>query len=128
MSNYPADLKYRESHEWVRVEGDVATVGVTWFAQDSLGDVVYVDMPEVGAEAAAGETIAEIESVKAVSDIYAPVSGEVVAINEELEGNEESVNSDPYGAAWLFRIRISDAGELDALLDAAAYTAHCDAQ
>ena len=128
MSRYPADLKYRESHEWVRVEGDVATVGVSWFAQDSLGDVVYVDMPEVGAEAIAGETISEIESVKAVSDIYAPVSGEVVAINEELEGNEESVNSDPYGVAWLFRIRLSDASELNELLDAEAYTAHCEAQ
>jgi len=128
MSNYPAELKYRESHEWIRVEDGVATVGVTWFAQDSLGDVVYIDMPEVGSEATAGETIAEIESVKAVSDIYAPLSGEVVAVNEELEGNEESVNSDPYGAAWLFRIRLSDASELSALLDAAAYAAHCEAQ
>ena len=128
MSNYPADLKYRESHEWVRLEDGVATVGVTWFAQDSLGDVVYIDMPEVGTEASAGETIAEIESVKAVSDIYAPLSGEVVAVNEDLDGNEESVNSDPYGAAWLFRIRISDASELSGLLDAGAYAAHCEAQ
>jgi glycine cleavage system H protein len=128
MSNYPTDLKYRESHEWVRVKGDVATVGITWFAQDSLGDVVYVDMPEVGSEATAGETIAEIESVKAVSDIYAPVSGEVIAINEDLEGSEDTINSDSYGAGWLFRIRLSDPGELDGLLDAAAYTAHCEAQ
>ncbi|MDG1479688.1 MAG: glycine cleavage system protein GcvH [Myxococcota bacterium] len=128
MSKYPAELKYRESHEWVRVEGDVAIVGISWFAQDSLGDVVYVDMPEVGAEAAAGETISEIESVKAVSDIYAPVSGEIVEINEALEGDEESVNTDSYGAGWLFKIKLSDPGELAALLDAAAYTAHCEAQ
>ncbi|MFT5685580.1 MAG: glycine cleavage system H protein [Myxococcota bacterium] len=128
MSKYPAELKYRESHEWVRVEGDVATVGITWFAQDSLGDVVFVDMPEVGSEATAGETIAEIESVKAVSDIYAPVSGEVVEINEGLEGSEAAVNSDSYGAAWLFKVKLSDPSELDALLDVAAYTAHCEAQ
>ncbi len=128
MSKYPAELKYRESHEWVRVEGDVAIVGISWFAQDSLGDVVFVDMPEVGAEATAGETISEIESVKAVSDIYAPVSGEIVEINEALEGDEESVNTDSYGAGWLFKIKLSDSGELAALLDAVAYTAHCEAQ
>jgi len=128
MSKYPAELKYRESHEWVRVEGDVAIVGISWFAQDSLGDVVFVDMPEVGAEATAGETISEIESVKAVSDIYAPVSGEIVEINEALEGDEESVNTDSYGAGWLFKIKLSDPGELAALLDAVAYTAHCEAQ
>lgn len=128
MSKYPAELKYRESHEWVRVEDGVATVGISWFAQDSLGDVVYIDMPDVGAEAAAGETISEIESVKAVSDIYAPVSGEVVEINEELEGNEENVNSDSYGAGWLFKIKLSDPGELESLLDGSAYKAHCEQQ
>ncbi|MFT4976271.1 MAG: glycine cleavage system H protein [Myxococcota bacterium] len=124
--SYPANLKYRDSHEWIRVADGVATVGISAFAQDSLGDVVYVDMPEVGADVAAGDAIAEIESVKAVSDIYAPVSGTIAAINEDLDGSEDSVNSDPYGAGWLFQIKLSDEGELDGLMDAAAYTAHVE--
>ena len=124
--SYPANLKYRDSHEWIRVADGVATVGISAFAQDSLGDVVYVDMPEVGADVEAGEAIAEIESVKAVSDIYAPVSGTIVAINEDLDGSEDSVNSDPYGAGWLFQIKLSDEGELDGLMDAAAYSAHVE--
>lgn len=125
--SYPEDLKYRDSHEWIRVEGDLATVGISHFAQDSLGDVVYVDMPEVGAEVAAGDSCAEIESVKAVSDIYAPVSGEIVAVNEELEGEESNVNEDPYGKGWLFQIKMSDPSEVGALKDAKAYSAHVSA-
>ncbi|MEL6349036.1 MAG: glycine cleavage system protein GcvH [Myxococcota bacterium] len=126
MSNIPDNLKYRDSHEWVRVDGDVATVGISDFAQDSLGDVVYIDMPEVGATVSAGDSIAEIESVKAVSDIYAPVSGEITEINDALEGAEDTVNSAPYEGGWLFRIAISDASELDALLDAEAYKTHIE--
>ena len=125
--SFPADLKYRDSHEWVRVEGDVATVGVSWFAQDSLGDVVHVEMPEVGDTASAGAPIGEIESVKAVSDIYSPLSGEVIGVNGELDGNEELVNDDPYGEGWLFRIRMSSSDELKELLNAVDYQAHCEA-
>ena len=124
--SYPADLKYRDSHEWIRVEGNVAVVGISHFAQDSLGDVVYIDMPEVDASVAAGDSIAEIESVKAVSDIYAPVSGTITEINEDLDGSEGEVNTDPYGAGWLFKIEMSDASEVGALMDATAYTAHVE--
>lgn len=117
----PSDLKYTESHEWVRIDGDVATVGITDFAQDQLGDVVFVDMPEVGAVVSKGDSIAEVESTKTVSDIYAPLSGTIEAINEDLDGNEELVNKEPYGKGWLFRIKLSDTGEVAGLLDAAAY-------
>ncbi len=117
----PSDLKYTESHEWVRIEGDVATVGITDFAQDQLGDVVFVDMPEVDTDVAKGDSIAEVESTKTVSDIYAPVSGTVVAVNEDLDGDEEQVNKDPYGKGWLFRIQLSNSGEVAALLDDVAY-------
>ncbi|RME20488.1 MAG: glycine cleavage system protein GcvH [Deltaproteobacteria bacterium] len=118
----PSDLKYTESHEWVRIDGDVATVGITDFAQDQLGDVVFVDMPEVGAVVSKGDSIAEVESTKTVSDIYAPLSGTIEAVNENLDGNEELVNKEPYGEGWLFRIKLSDSGEVANLLDAAAYT------
>lgn len=124
----PADLKYTADHEWVRVQGDVATIGITHFAQDQLGDVVFVDMPEVGAEATKGESLAEVESTKTVSDIYAPLSGTVVEINGDLDGAEDQVNKDPYGDGWLFKIQLSDKGELADLMDAAAYTAHVEAQ
>jgi len=117
----PAELLYTTSHEWIRIEGDVATCGITHHAQDQLGDVVYVDMPEEGDEAESGEGLAEIESVKAVSDIYAPISGEVAGVNETIEDTPELVNKDPYGAGWLFKIRFS---ELPELMDAAAYQAH----
>ena len=127
MSSYPADLKYRESHEWVRVEGDIATVGISDHAQDQLGDVVFVDMPTVGDEVSAGESVAEIESVKAVSDIYAPVSGDIIAINEDLEGAEDTVNEDPYGAGWLFKIKMSDPSELSSLLSVEDYKQSIDA-
>lgn len=124
MSNVPADLKYASSHEWVRSEGNgVYTVGITEHAQELLGDMVFVDLPEVGREVAAGEDCAVAESVKAASDIYSPISGEIVAVNGELEGSPELVNSEPYGAGFLFQIKASDDAELANLLDAEAYSA-----
>ena len=121
MSNTPSELKYLASHEWARIEGDIAVVGITDHAQEALGDVVVLELPEAGRSVAKEEAIAVIESVKAASDIYSPVSGEILAINEELEGSPELVNSDPYGAGWLFRIKLDDAGELANLLDAEGY-------
>ena len=128
MSRFPADLRYTDSHEWARQDGDVVTVGISWFAQDSLGDVVHVEMPKRGRKVAKGESIAEIESVKAVSEIYSPVSGTVVEINTELDGNEEQVNKAPYGAGWLFKVRASHPHELSGLLDVGAYEKHCAEQ
>ena len=122
MSNIPAELKYASSHEWVRNEGDgTYTVGISDHAQGLLGDMVFIDFPDVGDEITAGEDCAVGESVKAASDIYAPISGEVVAINEELEDSPELVNSDAFGEGWLFRVKASDESELAALLDAAGY-------
>ena len=118
---YPADLRYHPEHDWVRVEGDEATFGVTWYAQDALGEVVYYDPPDVGATTTAGQSYGELESVKAVSDIIAPASGEVLAVNDKVEGAPELVNSDPYGDGWLIRVRLSDPSELDGLMDEAAY-------
>ncbi|UHM91368.1 glycine cleavage system protein GcvH [Rahnella victoriana] len=127
MSNVPADLKYASSHEWVRSEGNgVYTVGITEHAQELLGDMVFVDLPEVGREVTAGEDCAVAESVKAASDIYSPVSGEIVAVNGELEGSPELVNSEPYGSGFLFQIKASDESELAKLLDAEAYSASID--
>ncbi len=123
MSNIPEQLRYAASHEWISVQGDIGTVGITDHAQHELSDVVYVDLPKVGAQIAAGATVAVIESVKAASDIYSPVSGEVVELNGDLVKKPELVNQDPYGAAWLFRIRLSAPAELDALKDAAGYKA-----
>jgi glycine cleavage system H protein len=121
MSNIPADLKYTESHEWVRAEADgTLTVGITEFAQDALGDIVFVELPKVGNTYTAGDDAAVVESVKAASDIYAPVSGEVVAVNDAVAGAPESINADAY-AAWLFKIKPSDANAVNGLLDAAAY-------
>jgi glycine cleavage system H protein len=121
MSNIPADLKYTESHEWVRAEADgTVTVGITEFAQDALGDIVFVELPKVGNTYTAGDDAAVVESVKAASDIYAPVSGEVVAVNDAVTGAPESINADAY-AAWLFKIKPSDANAINGLLDAAAY-------
>jgi glycine cleavage system H protein len=113
--------RYSKDHEWVRVAGDVATVGITAYAAEQLGDVVFVEVPEVGRKVAAGETVAVVESVKAASDVYAPVSGEVVAANAELPANPAWVNEEPKGKAWFFRVRMSKAAEFDALLDADAY-------
>ena len=118
---YPADLRYHPEHDWVRVDGDEATFGVTWYAQDALGEVVYYDPPDVGASTTAGQSYGELESVKAVSDIIAPASGEVLAVNDKVEGAPELVNSDPYGDGWLIRVRLSDPSELDGLMDEAAY-------
>ncbi|BEM15529.1 MULTISPECIES: glycine cleavage system protein GcvH [Serratia] len=127
MSNVPTELKYASSHEWVRAEGNgVYTVGITEHAQELLGDMVFVDLPEVGRSVAAGEDCAVAESVKAASDIYAPISGEIVAVNSELESSPELVNSEPYGDGFLFQIKASDEGELANLLDAAAYQASID--
>lgn len=123
MSNTPAELKYAASHEWARLEGDVVTVGITDHAQDALGDLVYVELPEIGAQVAAGDEAGVVESVKAASDIYAPVSGEIVAVNEALIDAPEIVNSEPYGDGWLYRIKISDVSELDKLMSAADYAA-----
>ncbi|WP_421144325.1 glycine cleavage system protein GcvH [Aeromonas dhakensis] len=122
MSHIPSELKYATSHEWIRVEvNGEAVVGITEHAQELLGDMVFVDLPEVGKQVGAGDDCAVAESVKAASDIYSPVSGEILAVNEELEGSPELVNSDPYGAGWLFRIKLDDAGELANLLDAEGY-------
>jgi glycine cleavage system H protein len=127
MSNIPSELRYASSHEWVREEGDgVVTVGITEHAQDLLGDMVFVDLPDVGDSFAAGDDCAVAESVKAASDIYAPVAGEVVAINEDLEDAPENVNSDPFGDGWLFKLKLEDAKELEDLLDAAGYADSID--
>ena len=127
MSNVPADLKYASSHEWVRSEGNgVYSVGITEHAQELLGDMVFVDLPDVGRVVAAGEDCAVAESVKAASDIYAPISGEIIAVNGELEGSPELVNSEPYDTGFLFQIKASDESELANLLDAEAYSASID--
>ena len=120
--NYPVDLKYTKSHEWVKFEDGVAVVGISDFAQDALGDVVFVNLPAVGDEVTAGESFGDVESVKAVSDLVSPVSGVVCAINEELEDSPESLNEDPYGA-WI--IKVENITDEEELLDAAAYEAHC---
>jgi glycine cleavage system H protein len=121
--NIPAELRYSSDHEWVRVEGTTATIGITEYAQDALGDVVFVEMPDPGLAVAAGESFSEVESTKSVSDIYAPVTGSIAEINSELESQPELLNSDPYGAGWICRIEISDPSELDGLMDAEAYRA-----
>jgi glycine cleavage system H protein len=121
MSNIPPDLRYAASHEWVKVEGTLATIGITDHAQSELSDVVYVDLGKVGGQVKAGSTAAVIESVKAASDIYAPVSGEVIEVNSDLVKKPELVNQDPYGAAWLFKLKLAQPAELDALKDAAGY-------
>jgi glycine cleavage system H protein len=119
--SYPDDLKYHPEHDWLRLEGGVATLGITWFAQDQLGEVVFFDPPQVGDAISANESYAEVESVKAVSDVFAPASGEIVEVNEQLAGTPELINSDPYGEGWLVRVKLSDESELDSLLDVAAY-------
>jgi glycine cleavage system H protein len=123
VESYPQDLKYFSEHDWVRVEGDEAVLGITWWAQDALGDIVYASLPEPGAATAAGETYGELESVKAVAEVYAPVSGEVTARNEDLDADPSAVNTDPYGAGWLVRVRLADTAQLYALMDADAYAA-----
>jgi glycine cleavage system H protein len=119
--SYPEDLKYHPEHDWARIEGEEAVFGITWFAQDQLGEVVFYDPPEVGRTLAAGASYAEVESVKAVSDVIAPLSGEVIAVNEDLSGKPESINDDPYGDGWLVRVKLSDTSEVESLLDVGAY-------
>lgn len=123
--NFPADLKYAKSHEWVRQEGDTYVIGLTDFAQDELGDIVFVNLPQEGDAVSAGEAFSDVESVKAVSDVLSPVSGTVMAVNEALMDDPAKVNSDPYGA-WF--IKVENVSEVEELLDAAAYEAHCDAE
>lgn len=119
----PDDLKYTKDHEWVRVDGDVVTVGITHHAQDQLGDVVFVELPDEGSSFSAGDTFGTVESVKAVSDLFAPVGGEVTETNADLADTPEAVNGDPYGVAWMIKMKVSDASELDGLMDADAYRA-----
>ncbi len=119
--SYPEDLKYHREHDWVRIDGDEATLGITWKAQDALGELVYFQPPEVGAEVGKDAPYGEVESVKAVSDLVAPVSGEVLEVNERVVEEPSLVNDDPYGAGWLVRIRVTDPSEADTLLDAEAY-------
>ncbi len=127
MSNTPSELKYASSHEWARLEEDgTVTVGITDHAQDALGDVVFVELPEVGSTLAAGDEAGVVESVKAASDIYAPVGGEVIAVNERLEDEPEVVNSDPYHDGWFFKLQPEDAADLDGLLSAEDYRQHCN--
>ncbi len=121
MSNIPDDLHYSKDHEWVRVDGNIAIVGITDYAQDSLGDVVYVELPKTGDEFAANESFGSVESVKAVSEMFSPVSGEIVGTNETLADAPEKVNNDPYGEGWMIRVEMSNAGEVDSMLTAAEY-------
>ncbi len=121
MSNVPSELKFLSTHEWVLVDGDIATIGISDHAQELLGDLVFVELPEVGSALSAGDTVAVVESVKAASDTYAPVSGEVIEINEELEDSPERINDDPYGDGWMYRVKMDDPGEVDDLLDADSY-------
>ncbi|QSP96072.1 glycine cleavage system protein GcvH [Marinobacter salinisoli] len=129
MSDIPADLKYIDTHQWVRVAEDgTATVGITDYAQEQLGDVVYVGVPDLGVTVNGGEEAGVAESVKSASDVFSPVTGEVIAVNEALEDEPEKVNEDPYNAGWMFRVKLADAGELDGLMDADAYAEHIAAE
>ena len=121
-ATYPDDLLYHPEHDWVRIEGDTATFGITWYAQDQLGEVVYFDPPEVGSSVTKDEPYAEVESVKAVSDVIAPLSGEIVEVNTDLGDKPETINEDPYGGGWLVKVKLSDPGETDQLQDQATYT------
>jgi len=120
-ASYPDDLLYHSDHDWARIEDDVATFGITWFAQDALGEVVFFDPPEVGSSVTAGEFYAEVESVKAVSDVIAPLTGEIVEVNTALADTPEAINEDPYGAGWMVRVKLSDPGQADELMDSETY-------
>ena len=120
--SYPDDLKYHREHDWARIEGDEAVLGITWFAQDALGELVHFESPSTGSHVKAGSSYGEVESVKAVSDVIAPLSGEVLEVNQAVVDAPETVNDDPYGSGWLIRIRLADPGEVDTLLDVATYT------
>jgi glycine cleavage system H protein len=119
--SYPEDLRYHPEHDWARIEGEQATFGVTWYAQDALGEVVFYEPPEVGKEVKKDEAYAEVESVKAVSDVYAPLSGEVTEVNSAVSDQPEKINDDPYGDGWLVKVKLSDPSEVDQLMDATAY-------
>jgi glycine cleavage system H protein len=120
-ASYPPDLKYHEEHDWARIDGDTATFGITWYAQDQLGEVVFFDPPEVGGTVRRGDPYAEVESVKAVSDVIAPLSGEIVEVNAALADGPEAINDDPYDGGWMVRVRLSDPSEVDSLLNADTY-------
>ena len=119
--SYPEELRYHKEHDWARIDGETATLGVTWYAQDALGEVVFYEPPEVGSTVTKDQAYAEVESVKAVSDVYAPLSGEIVAVNDGVAERPELINEDPYGEGWLVRVELSDPSETDGLLNAAAY-------
>jgi glycine cleavage system H protein len=123
---YPEEFRYSKDHEWIRVDGDRGRVGITDYAQKQLGDVVFLELPEVGRTLSAGEQFGTVESVKAVSELYSPVTGQVVAINENLEEEPELVNEDPFGAGWMMKVAISDTNDIDSLMDADAYAEHCE--
>lgn len=120
---YPDDLRYSEEHEWIRVDGDTGIVGITFHAQEALGDIVFVELPELGASATLGDSVGSIESVKAVSDIFSPAGGEITEVNNTLEDSPEIVNHEPYGRGWIYKLKLSDKTELDSLMDAEAYRA-----
>jgi glycine cleavage system H protein len=124
--SYPDDLKYHAEHDWARIDGEDATFGITWYAQDALGEVVFFDAPEVGATVSKDQPYTEVESVKAVSDVIAPLSGEVTAVNDTLADSPETINDDPYGNGWLVKVKLSDPSEVDSLMDATAYQATLD--
>lgn len=120
---YPDDLRYSEEHEWIKVDGDTGTVGITFHAQEALGDIVFVELPELGASVTLGDSVGSIESVKAVSDVFSPAGGEIVEVNNSLEDSPEVVNHEPYGSGWIYKLKLSDKSELDSLMDAEAYKA-----
>jgi glycine cleavage system H protein len=120
-ASYPEDLLYHEEHDWARLDGETATFGITWYAQDALGEVVFFDAPQMGATVSKGQSYAEIESVKAVSDVIAPLSGEITEVNEAISGSPETVNDDPYGEGWLVRVKLSDRSETESLMSAVDY-------
>ena len=124
--SYPDDLKYHPEHDWARIEGDSATFGITWYAQDALGEVVFFDAPDIGAEVTKDQPYTEVESVKAVSDVVAPLSGEVTAVNDGLAEKPETINEDPYGEGWLVKIKLSDPSEVDGLMDSTEYQGSLD--
>ena len=125
-ASYPTDLLYHPEHDWARIDGDVATLGITWFAQDALGEIVYADLPSVGEEVTAGKPYGELESVKAVSDVLAPLTGEVIEANEALQDEPQRINDDCYGEGWILRIRMTAPGQIGELMDADAYQAFLD--
>jgi glycine cleavage system H protein len=122
-ASYPEDLRYHSEHDWARIDGEEATFGITWYAQDALGEVVFFEAPNIGTTVKQAEAYAEVESVKAVSDVFAPLSGEVIAVNQALGDRPETINEDPYGEGWLVRVRLSDPAEAEGLMDAARYQA-----